>query len=189
MKMVPQRIHYCSSIVNAFQLPSDEEMERGISTLQMTHSGVFPDIGFMDVTCLRDSVVDGTTGSTLLTLVGHARAPIYQASRTLDIVRLELTTDGRILISECRTIMETELGFTIHLQCFEGRGRGLLEGFMSSKRRMAISVDDADQDTPIVTSNIEMSPGAQILGFDGIRGRICQISRESTMDLEVASFI
>ncbi|OJA17330.1 hypothetical protein AZE42_05917 [Rhizopogon vesiculosus] len=189
LRTVPRRIRYCSSFVNAFQLPSDEDVEHGSSTLQMTHSGVFPDIGFMDVTCLRDSVVDGTTGSTVLTLIGHARAPTYQSSRTVDIVRLELTTDGRILMPECRTLVELDCGFTIHLQCFQGCGRGLLEGFMSSKRRLAISVDDTDQDSPIMISNIETSPRAQILGFDGIGGRICQRLRENEMELEVVNFI
>jgi len=189
--MVPHGVYYCSSIINAFQLPSDEEMARGSSTLQMSHSGGFPDIGFMDVTCLRDSVVDGTTGSTLLTLVCHARAPTYQASRTLDIVRLELTSDGRILMPECRTIVQLDVGFTIHLKCFQGCGRGLLEGFLSSKTRFAISVDDADQDAPVIMSDIETLHGAQILGFDGIQGRICQrsSSREGGTGLEVLSFV
>lgn len=164
-------------------------MEYGTSTLQMTHSGVFPDIGFMDVTCLRDSVVDGTTGSTLLTLIGHARAPTYQTSRTIDIVRLELTTDGRIFMPQCRTLMELEFGFTIHLQCFQGCGRGLLEAFVSSQKRLAISVDDTDQDSLLMVSTIETSPKAQILRFDGIGGRICQRSRHSGEELEVVNFV
>jgi hypothetical protein len=188
LRMVPQRIHHCSSFVNAFQLPSDGDMEHRTSTLDMTHSGVFPDVGFMDVTCLRDSVVDAT-GSTLLTLIGHARAPTYQTSQTLDIVRLELTTDGRILMSECRTLLELDFGFTIHLQCFQGCGRGLLEGFIHSKSTLAISVNDSDNDSPVIISNIETSPRAQILGFDGIGGRICQRSGVSGMELEVVYFV
>lgn len=187
--MVPRGIIYCAAFVSAFKLPSDGDMEYGSSTLQMTHSGVFPDIGFMDVTCLRDSVVDGTTGSTLLTLIGHARAPTYQTSRTIDIVRLELTTDGRILMPECRTLMELQFGFTIHLQCSQGCGRGLLEAFTSSQKRLAISVDDTDQDSLLMVSTIDASPRAQIFRFDGIGGRICQRSRDTGMELEVVNFV
>jgi hypothetical protein len=64
-----------------------------------------------------------------------------------------------------------------------------LEGFIHSKSTLAISVNDSDNDSPVIISNIETSPRAQILGFDGIGGRICQRSGVSGMELEVVYFV
>ncbi|KAG0708388.1 hypothetical protein DFH29DRAFT_1075679, partial [Suillus ampliporus] len=106
MRAIPVDTGYWSSFINAYQLPSDEDMDQGVFTLQITHSGVFPRIGLVDVACLRESVADGMTGSKLLTLLAYTQAQPYNTqSGAIDVVRLELTFDGHLLIPECRRLL------------------------------------------------------------------------------------
>ncbi|EIW84396.1 hypothetical protein CONPUDRAFT_163538 [Coniophora puteana RWD-64-598 SS2] len=185
-----------ATYVEAFALPPfSETAATSVSQiLILTNFGQAPDLHLDALGVLQDSTIDPHTGNVQVTLIGKGYDQ-WRSTRA-SIVRVRLTLcnaeNKDSLEGTTRTGDVGDIGYNVSRQgridklkpflidcAFDGCARAVHDMTPRSRIVNAITFDD-EGDVWVVMSQVQLPepPGGgsnwQIVGFDGLRGRICR---------------